>query len=256
VVLGQEDDLANVLALGVKPVAAGANVPDQGFQGVDEFDTEGVEPLDLLSIDAEDILLLEPYKVVTSTFFAEEAGQAVLDQLGDVFVLDDHAPPADQMRALGAELGREDEAEEVVADLEAAQAEAEEALSCLEVSVAAVYPGPSVAAFVDGPAVVSGTLVQAGATLVPDEQQARPDQMGRNYLSRELVDVLGAPQMILLQSDLVEGEADALAEMEADAIWRDLPAVKAGKVTVLDRLGYPGVPGRIRVVADLIEALT
>lgn len=54
VVVGEEDLLADVLALGIEPVAATATVAEVGFQGLDEFDTSGIEvlPQTELSIDA------------------------------------------------------------------------------------------------------------------------------------------------------------------------------------------------------------
>lgn len=254
VVIGQDDEVADVLALGLTPVAGGANVPMSGFQGMGDLDAAGVEVLDLFAIDAEDVLNLRPDLVVTTAFFADEAGAAI-DQVGEVVVIDDQLSPADRLRALGDELDRRAEADEAIAALDAAVAASRAALEGREVSVAAVYSGPSVAAFADEPGAFASTLLAAGCTLRPGPGTPGLDQMGRIYLSRELLDVLSAPDLVLLQSDLVDGEAAARAEIEDDGLWRDLPAVVAGRVHVLDRLGYSGVPGRTRLADDLVAAL-
>ena len=49
--------------------------------------------------------------------------------------------------------------------------------------------------------------------------------------------------------------ARELAEMEEDPLWQQLPAVESGNVHTVDRLGYPGIAGRIRLVGDLVEIL-
>jgi iron complex transport system substrate-binding protein len=135
-------------------------------------------------------------------------------------------------------------------------ASAAQELDGLEVSVAAIYSGPSPAAFVAGPWAVPATLLASGATLAPTPEQAAPDDNGRAYLSLEQLDLLSAPQLLLLQSPLVQGEAQAVEDVMASPLWDSLPAVQADGVTELDRLGYPGIEGRIRLVDDLVAALT
>lgn len=71
------------------------------------------------------------------------------------------------------------------------------------------------------------------------------------YLSFEQLGRLSAPQMILLNT--VEGEDASLAEVEADPLWRQLPAVQADRVTELDRLGYPGIAGLTRLYRELAD---
>lgn len=52
-----------------------------------------------------------------------------------------------------------------------------------------------------------------------------------------------ADTLILLQSTQVEGEEESLA------------AVKANRVFVLDRLGYPGLRGRNMLLEDVLKIL-
>lgn len=78
---------------------------------------------------------------------------------------------------------------------------------------------------------------------------------GRAYISDEQIGLLDAPTLILMQTEYVEGEDEAIAAMEANPLWAELPAVQSGEVITVDRLGYPGISGRIRLVDVLVDAL-
>jgi ABC-type Fe3+-hydroxamate transport system substrate-binding protein len=54
-----------------------------------------------------------------------------------------------------------------------------------------------------------------------------------------------------MQNESVEGEQDALTEIQASPLWATLPAVQTDDVVVVDRLGYPGAPGLIRFYEEL-----
>lgn len=264
VALGEERVLADLLALGIRPVASTANATVDGeFVGLDGLDAEGIEPLPSDDPNIERLAALEPDVIVVNEFVEEYLGRDVLDQIGEVVVVPD-GDAVDQVEFLGEAFDREDEAEQLVADFEAAVAEGRETAADLpagdrEVSVATVYSGNTVAAWVAGPVDVPATLLDLGYTLVPDAAAVPGtpggETDGRAYLSEEQVGLLDAPTLVLMQSDAVEGDAEALAERERDAIWQGLPAVADGRVIVMDRLGYPGIAGRIRLVDDLVEQL-
>lgn len=256
VVIGEEYLLADLLALGVQPVAATATVAESGFQGLDDHDTSGIQALPATERNLERLASLEADRIIVLDFFAEEIGRETLEGMAaEVTVVPDGTDPIELVTTYGELFGRQERAAELVDEYEAAQTAAAEALGGLEVSVAAIYAGPSVAAFVDGPWAVPQTLLDAGATLVPSPEEAAPDANGRVYLSEERWDVLSAPQMVLMQSSLVEGEDLAVDEVTSDPLWESLPAVQADAVTVLDRLAYPGIEGRIRLIDDLIAGL-
>lgn len=82
-----------------------------------------------------------------------------------------------------------------------------------------------------------------------------PLDAGRVPLSRERIDLLSAPTLLLLQTSGVEGEDAAVARLESAALYDQLPAVQNDRVVVLDRLGYPGVTGRIEAVEVLAGEL-
>lgn len=256
VVLGEEFLLADLLAVGVVPEASSATVPEAGFQGLDEFDTEGIEILSVTEPNLEQLAALSPDRIVTSAYSADQIGEDVLGGLAEVTVLPDGLSAEEQVAEVGPALGRVQEADELVAELSAAREEARGAVGTAgcTVSLATVYPGPSVAAWVDGPSEVPATLLDAGCTLVPGTEAAT-DGSGRAFLSLEQLDLLAGPELIPLQSDTIEGAADAVAALAQDPLWQQVPAVASGAVTELDRLGYPGAAGQVRLIGDLIAAL-
>lgn len=256
VVIGEEYLLADVLALGITPVASTATVADKGFQGLDGFDTSGIEAIPATEPNLELLASLKADHVIALKFFADELGEANLKATAEkLTVVPDGLGPVEQVEFLATALDREAEAADLVDDYEAAMARSKEALDGQEATVAAIYSGPSVAAFVAGPWAVPATLVDSGVTLIPSAAEAEPDRNGRAYLSMERLDLLAGPKLILLTSPLIPGEAEAISEVEKNPLWAGLPAVEADAVTELDRLGYPGITGRIRLVDDLIDAL-
>ena len=51
----------------------------------------------------------------------------------------------------------------------------------------------------------------------------------------------------------MDGESESIAEISGNALWLQIPAVQAGNVTVLDRLGYPGFRGVNALLQDLVD---
>jgi iron complex transport system substrate-binding protein len=256
VVLAEEFMFADVLALGVEPIASSASVPEVGFQGMDDVDTAGVEVLPMTTLNLEHLATLQPDTIITLQFWLDQIGAASLEGMADVVAIPDGLSIPERLTALGDALGRPEHAAAVVAELEAAvvDAAAQVGDGCV-VSLAAIYPGPSVAAFVAGPWDLPTGILDVGCTLDPDATVAEPDGNGRVWLSAEQYGILDADVLVLLQSDTVEGEPDAVAALEQDPLWTTLPAVAAGEVLVFDRLGYPGARGQMRFVADLADAL-
>jgi len=255
VVLGEEYLLADLLALGITPTASTATVAEAGFQGLQRYDTSEIQALNATERNLELLASLRPDHIITLQFFANELGEDTLSSMAQLTVIPDGLPPEELVTRYGELFGRQERAAELVAEYEAAAVETAEALSGSQVSVVAVYAGPSIAAFVDGPWAVPATLIDAGVTLVPSPAEAPPDRNGRAYLSLERLDLLSAPQLVTMQTDLVEGESEAVAELENDPLWISLPSVATDQVVRLDRLGYPGIEGRIRLMDELVVAL-
>jgi len=249
--LGEEFLLADLLSLGVKPVASTATSSDAGWQGLDGFDTEGVEILPNTEANVEHLASLDIDTVIVQQYVIDQVGREKLEALGEVIV----APTGtgdEELTELGKLVGREDRAAELVDQLDTATAAAEDAAGdgC-EVSLATIYPGPTPAAWVAAPNNAAIALEDMGCTLVPSVEDGKADGAGRIYLSLENLGELSAPQMILLQSSTVPGEDASLDQVEGESLWKQLPAVEADQVTTLDRLGYPGVAGLIRLYDEL-----
>jgi iron complex transport system substrate-binding protein len=195
-------------------------VPEVGFQGMGAADTAGIEILPMTTLNLEHLATLQPDTIVTLQFWLEQIGPGQLEALADVIAIPDGLPLADRLTTLGEELGRPEHAAAVVAEHEAAVEAATATVGdgCV-VSLAAVYPGPSVAAFVVGPWELPTSILDTGCQLDPDPSVAEPDGNGRVWLSLEQLGVLDAERIVLLQNDHVEGEPEALAEIEANPLW-------------------------------------
>jgi iron complex transport system substrate-binding protein len=256
VAIGEEFLLADLLSLGIAPVASSATVPEVGFGGIDPATTEGIEVLPMVGLSVEQVAALQPDTVVTLEFVVDQIGADIAEGLGNLVVVPDGLSTEDQITVLGELLDREAEAAAVLDELAQARTDAAEAIGgdCV-VSLASIFPGPSVAAWVEPIGPLPRGVVDAGCTLDPGSGAAEADSNGRAFLSLEQLELLDAPTIVLLQSSSVEGEDDAVTDIAANPLWQSLPAVGADRVIVLDRLGYPGVSGQIRFLADLAAAL-
>lgn len=252
VTLGEESALADILALGVEPIASSATVDTVGFQGIDGYDTSNIEVLPVVTLSLEHLAMLEPEMIIAYQYVVDSVGRDVLESMAELVVLPSGVTATEQITILGDALDRPERAADLVAEFDAALATGSASIEgdC-STTVAAIYAGPSVAAFVDGPWAVPDTVLELGCALDPDTSDASPDANGRAYLSMEQLTILDGPQMILMQTDTVDGEQASVDEIMANPIWNQLPAVQADAVTILDRLGYPGIEGRIRLAAEL-----
>ncbi|MGB0114544.1 MAG: hypothetical protein WBP59_15090, partial [Ilumatobacteraceae bacterium] len=89
VALAEEFLLADLLSLGVEPVASSATVETVGFQGLDEFDTSDIEVLPMTTLSLEHLATLEPDTIITLQYWADQIGQDILDGLGEVIIVPD-----------------------------------------------------------------------------------------------------------------------------------------------------------------------
>lgn len=249
--LGEEFLLADLLSLGIEPVASTATSSDAGWQGLDDFDTDGIEILPNTEANFEQLAALDVDTVIVLQYVVDQIGMEKLEALGDVIVAPTGSTDAD-LEELGKLTGREAQATELADQLDEAAANAEDSAGddC-EVSLATIYSGPTLAAWIAAPNNAAIVLEDMGCTLVPSTDDADPDGAGRVYLSLERIGDLSAPQIILEQTDTVDGEDEAIAAIEGEALWQQLPAVKADNVETIDRLGYPGAAGLIRLYDDL-----
>jgi iron complex transport system substrate-binding protein len=254
VAIGEEYVLADLLALGVEPIASTATVPEAGFHALDSYDTSAIEPLPI-DINLEYLASLAPDLIVALELWLDYVPEGAFEGIAPTLVVPNGLSTTAQIRFLAEQFDGRERADELVAEMEAAKQTAAAALDGLEVSVAAIYPGPSPAAFVDGPWIIPQALLDSGVTLVPAAGEYEADDDGRVWLSNEQLALLGAPQLLLMQSDLVEGESTAVEQVMATPLWPLLPAVVTGEVQVIDRLGFPGIEGQTNAFRELVELL-
>jgi iron complex transport system substrate-binding protein len=251
VVLAEEFMLADVMALGIDPVASTASVVEVGFQGLDDYDTSGIEALPMTTLNIEQLAVIDPDTIITLQFWVDRIGDDVLRGMAELVVVPDGLTIDERLAFLGEATGHDDEADHVRAELAEATERAAEAVpdDCV-VSLGAIYPGPSPAAFVAGPWELPTSILSTGCALDPDPTVAAPDENGRVFLSLEQLGILDGPMIVLLQSDTVDGEQAAVDEVMANPLWAQLPAVQSDNVVVFDRLGYPGATGQIRFLDE------
>lgn len=257
VALGEEFLLADLLTLGVSVIASTATVQSAGFAGLDGFDTSAIEVLDGTEPDLERLVALAPDLLITYTYVWEAVGDDVLNGIAPTVVVGDEADWRAGFLALGALLAKEDAAEQALVAYDEAVAGAQGTLAPAgrPVSIATIYPESSLAVWVDGPTNIPQTVLDLGFTLDPGPGDIPDAENGRAFLSIEQLGLLRGEALLMLQSAAVEGEQASFDEVLNRPLWQTLPAVQADQVTILDRLGYPGVAGRQRLVADLTTAL-
>jgi iron complex transport system substrate-binding protein len=257
VALSEEFLLADLLSLGVRPVASTSNGTD-GFLGIDPAATDGIEPIASPEFNVERLAALRPdlIMVYPSYVALDLVSLDDLEQIAPTVVIGEEGDDwRTTFRATAAALGLEERAEDVLADVDADIAAAAAQLDGVELSVASVSPGPLIRAFTDERTLLTELLAESGVRFRPDATTPGADDNGRVTLSLEQLTLLDGDAFLLLQSSAVPGEDDALAEVQSQGLWSALPAVAADRVIVLDRLGYPGVTGAARFVTDLAKGL-
>jgi iron complex transport system substrate-binding protein len=257
VALSEEFLLADLLSLGVTPVASTSNDPG-GFVGIDPSLTEGVEAIFSPEFNLERLAALRPdlLLVYPSYLALDVVSTSDLEAIAPVLVLGDEGDDwRTTFRATAAALGLSARGDEILADVDARLASAGDALNGIRLSAVSISPGPTIRAYTDGRTALTEILVELGIEFRPGPSVGGTDDNGRITLSLEQLSLLDGDALLLLQSDVVPGEADALADVQSSPLWSALPAVAAGAVVTLDRLSYPGAEGAARFADDLAAAL-
>lgn len=256
--LGEEGLLADLIDAGARPVAASVNVPENvpllaaaELNGITLFPSAGEISLEALSA-------YQPDLIVGTSFFIEQIGYQRLTRIAPTVALGGATPLEQYVETLtvlgrGEQAQREAEAFRAEVQAVAERAGAKDRL----VSLVTVYPGPSVALWFDGPSPIPLLLREMGVQLRPDPTatEGLSIRNGRAFISLEQLPMVDGETIFLLTSSGVEGEDNAIADVQANPLWQQLPAVQSERVVTLDRIGYPGLRGQQALLADLLREL-
>ncbi|MEM7798570.1 MAG: ABC transporter substrate-binding protein, partial [Chloroflexota bacterium] len=240
VALGEEGLLVDLLDSGITPVMTTVNVvgnvalasPEE-LEGIDQFSSTG-------NISLETVVTYSLDLIIASVFFADRAGYDRLNAIAPTVTVGGSTfeQYIDTMTIFGQ--GDEAQAEIVAFEERIAAESAQINADQTAISIGAIYAGPSVALFFEDRLGPPTMLAEMGVTLLPtgEERNNLRVRGGRAYLSDERLDLISGEHLILLQSSAVDGEMDSLSEMQDNAVWQAVPAVKSGNVSTLDRIGY------------------
>ena len=256
--LGEEGLLLDLLLAGIKPVASNANIPE-AIPLVSEGELEGVELFPSAGqVSLEVLQSFQPDLIIGATYFIEELGYDLLSEIAPTVAINGDTTLASYQETFRI-FGNEDEA---LANIERLKQRIKAEGETLEattrtLSVVTVYPGPNVAAWLDGPLPLPELLLELGFSLRPAlaDVEGLGLRQGRVFLSLEQLPLLDAETILLLQSNLVEGEEEAALELGQHPLWLQLPAVKNERVLSFDRLGYPGFRGYEKLLGDVVTVL-
>jgi iron complex transport system substrate-binding protein len=255
--LGEEYLLADLFSLGLgdRVTVSTSTVGDPRALEDLGFDVGDITFYVPQETDVEQLYAEEPDLILAQPYVVDEVGYEILSGIAPTVPVVQTDDWQGNYRELAATFGPqvEAEADAQLADYDEAVASAGDELGAADrtVSVATVYPGPSVVAWAEGPIDVPATLLDMGFTLSPDASDGDTDASGRISLSLEQLGLLDGEDLVLLQTDAVEGEDVAVEDVESEALWQGLPAVESDRVLTVDRLGYPGLPGRLALIGVL-----
>lgn len=251
VALGEEFLLADLLELGIKPIAAAGNYAEQ-YVGIDPSLTEGLEPFTMWELDIEALsqlpmdLILVPEVYYTS----QKEGFEIISALAPMVVIPGNPDWREGFSWLAAVFGKEEEAQEKIAELESEIAQTAEdlALDGQTVSFATIYPGASeLTLWLTENLMIVEVAMELGLTVVPDAADYEPDQIGRARIGLEQVQVIQGETLLMLQTTggLAPEEDLSYQELLESTAFQGLPAPQNDRVFIVERVGYPGaIPGR------------
>lgn len=249
--LGEEPLLADLLELGITPIAAGGNY-EGVYIGIDPALTEGLEPMILWELDIEALTLLPMDLILVPEGFytLNQQGFDLIGQLAPMVVLPTHADWRENFTYLASVFGKEDDAGQKIADLESEIAQTAEdlAIEGQTATYATIYPAASeLTLWLTDQLPIVEVGVELGLTVVPDGADYETDQAGRARISLEQVQVVQGDTLLMLQTTggISAEEDQSYQELLESTAFQLLPAVQADRVHIIERVGFPGdIPGR------------
>ena len=237
----------------VVPMAATATLNDK-FTAI-ERDTSAIQPLPSTEANFELLASLKPDSIITTENILNYVDKDLLDGIAPTSVISGESW-RERVVNLGEILNAPSKAEALLADYDSAISNAQVELDAdISISLATIYPGATIAVWVDGPSNIPQTILDIGIELSPGINDYPTAPLGREFITNERIGDLSSPIIVLSQSSTVEGEDESLKNIQNNSFWRNLPAVNSGKVFTINRLGYPGIEGRIRLISELVNLI-
>lgn len=254
VALSEEFLLADLLALGITPVASSSN-ESESFGGIDPALTEGIEIMTSATFNIERLAAFRPDLIIAYPIYIELVGYAELAAVAPTVAIgDDDSDWRERLEVTAEVLGVEELGAERIAAFEERHAAAREVLEGRRLSVASIFDPTFIRAYTDERTFLVQVMVDAGVELVPEAASVDGvDAAGRIQLSLEQLGLLQGDILVLLQR--IGLEDAGVAEIAASPLWQTLRAVENDAVITLDRLGYPGAEGAASFATDLAEAV-
>jgi ABC-type Fe3+-hydroxamate transport system substrate-binding protein len=172
VALSEEFLLADLLALGIVPIASTSN-DTSVFSGVDPSVTDGIENIASADFNIEQLAALRP-DLTAAVFGLEQQAATRID--------------------------------EIAVELDAAR----RVLGGTRVSAVSISPGPFIRAYTDDRTVLTEVMDDIDMDFVPDSGDT--DDNGRIEISLERLGELSGDLLLLLQTTVIEGEDAAVEQ--------------------------------------------
>jgi iron complex transport system substrate-binding protein len=255
VALSEEFLLADLVALGVTPVASSSN-DASGFGGIGPALTEGIEILTSASFNIEQLAAFRPDMIVAYPVYIELVGYDALNAVAPTVAIgEDGSDWRERLQLTADVLGVEELGAARIAEYQAAHDAAGDVLGGVPMSATSIFDPSFIRADTDGGTFLVDVMVDAGVELVPAAADIDGvDAVGRVQLSLEQLEVLQGDVLLLLQRLGVEDEG--AAAVTESPLWATLPAVQGNAVITLDRLAYPGAAGAASFVTELAAAVS
>jgi iron complex transport system substrate-binding protein len=257
VALGEEWLLADLLSLGITPVASSGNYAS-GYVGIDPAYKPEIPVFTTSELDIEVLIGLKPDLILVHDIYFDFMDGLFenLSQIAPTVAIPDVDAWQENYRFTAAVFGMEAVADTEIAALEVeiADAAAELDLAGQTVSVATVYPGgDGFALWLTDQLPMVDLLIDLGLTVVPDATGFETDANGRAWMSLEQVGEVQGETLIMLQTFSAEtdGEDESFEDVTATELWQTIPAVQNDRVYVVERVGFPGeITGRRALLAE------
>lgn len=249
----------NLVALGVKPVAQWSVNDGQSIQG---YLQDGLKEIPTIPHDLpfEAVQEMQPDLIIMDSASMVEGGKyEQYNQIAPTYVIgtEENNDWRLELTKVGEILGKEEEAKKVLEDYDKKAAEAK---ATIEEKVG----NPSVAAvwLVGGKFFMVSETLSSGAVMYGDLGLKVPSVVKEisakatgnwSEISLEKLAQLDADHLFLINSDKATGSAPL-----SDALWKSIPAVKAGNVyefSPADSWLYTGAIANGQIIDDILESL-